>query len=352
MTINVGLVGYGMSGSIFHAPIITKTDGLQLKAVVSSDESKVQRDYPWVKVYQDIYSLLACKEIDLVVISTPNTTHYEFTKQALMADKHVVVEKPFTVASWEADELIALACNKNRLLTVYQNRRWDGDFLTVKKIMETNVLGKVSTYEAHFDRFRPQVQQRWREKDLPGSGILYDLGAHLIDQALVLFGKPKAVYADLRNEREGAQATDYFHLILDYLELRVILHSSSLSSKAGARFTLHGDKGSFVKYGLDPQEKQLSQGGKPGDPTWGLDQREYWGQLSTSLNGLSLTGTIETLPGRYQVFYEEMAVAIQSANPVPVLPEQARDTIRIIEYAIQSYQEKRTIVIPCSLSER
>ncbi|AIF52998.1 oxidoreductase [Pelosinus sp. UFO1] len=346
MTINVGLVGYGMSGSVFHAPIIIKIDGLQLTAVVSSDEGKVKRDYPCVKVLPDIGSLLACKEIDLVVISTPNTTHYDFTKQALTAGKHVVVEKPFTVAAWEADELIALAHEKKVLLTVYQNRRWDGDFLTVKKLLATNVLGKVSTYEAHFDRFRPEVRQRWREKDLPGSGILYDLGAHLIDQVLALFGKPKTVYADLRNEREGAQATDYFHLVLGYPELRVILHSGSLACKAGARFTLHGDKGSFVKDGLDPQEEQLCRGVRPGDPTWGLDQRENFGQLRTALGGLALTGTIETLPGGYEVFYEELVAAIQSAKPVPVLPEQARDTIRMIEYAMQSHQEQRTITIP------
>jgi scyllo-inositol 2-dehydrogenase (NADP+) len=345
MSINVGLIGYGLSGSVFHAPIIDKVNGLTLKAVVSSNAAKVQQDYPYVEVLPDTDSLLQQKEIDVVVITSPNTTHYEYAKNAILAEKHVVVEKPFTVTSEEADELIALAKKHGVLLTVYQNRRWDNDFLTIRRLLQTNVLGDLSTYEAHFDRFRPDIQNRWREQNLPGSGILYDLGSHLIDQALVLFGMPNTIWADLRTEREGAKAIDYFHLVLGYQHMRVILHSGSLVRKTGPRFILHGNKGSFIKYGLDPQEDQLKKGVRPGDPGWGEDLPENFGQLTTEMGGLSIQGTIKTLPGRYEVFYESLVEAIHSGNSAPVLAEEARNTIRIIEYAMKSYQEQRTIEI-------
>ncbi|MDF2958298.1 MAG: oxidoreductase domain protein [Paenibacillus sp.] len=343
MTINVGLIGYGLSGSIFHAPLIEYVKGLHLRAVVSSDAIKVYRDYPEVEVYPDVDSLLLNKTINVIVISSPNTTHHSYARKAILAGKHVVVEKPFTVTSEEADELIELARAHKVVLTVYHNRRWDNDFLTVRSLLETNMLGSISTYEAHFDRFRPAVQRRWREQDLPGSGILYDLGSHLIDQALSLFGKPQTVFADLRAEREGAEATDYFHLVLGYEKSRVILHSGSLVKKAGPRFMLHGDKGSFIKYGLDPQEGQLKQGLRPGDPGWGEDSAGQYGQLSTEVGGLSMQAAVETLPGRYQTFYEKLAESLQSGRVAPVPAEEARAVIRVIECALQSHQERRTV---------
>ncbi|MFC5528079.1 oxidoreductase [Cohnella yongneupensis] len=346
MTINVGLVGYGLSASVFHGPIIQRIEGMRLKAIVSSNAEKVNRDYPDVEVFDDVDSMLLRGEIDLVVICTPNTTHYEFAKKAILAGKHVVVEKPFTVDASEAEELISLAKAQGVNLSVYQNRRWDNDFLTIKALLETGMLGKLSTYEAHFDRFRPVIRDRWREKNLPGSGILYDLGSHLIDQALNLFGMPQTLWADIRSERDGGQTDDYFHLILGYPNLRVILHSGSLVKLAGPRFVLHGDRGSFVKYGLDPQEDQLKLGMHPGDSGWGEDRPELYGKLSTVVGGLSMEAIISTIPGSYEAFYQGMAAAIQSGAPVPVQAEQARDTIRIIEYALQSHREQRTIQIP------
>lgn len=343
--INVGLIGYGLSGSVFHAPFIDRVEGLNLKAVVSSNADKVQQDYPGVEVVPDIDHLLKDHQVDVVVISSPNMTHYEFAKKSIEAGKHVVVEKPFTVSSAEADALIALAEKKQVLLTVYQNRRWDNDFLTVKSLLDTQMLGNLSTYEAHFDRYRPKVQQRWREKNLPGSGMLYDLGSHLIDQALHLFGTPATVWADLRAERDGAEAIDYFHIILGYPKLRAILHSSSLVSKAGPRFVLHGDRGSFVKYGLDPQEEQLKQGIRPGDAGWGQDRPQDHGELSVKLGELALQGKIETLTGRYESYYEGLVQAIRFGTPVPVPAQDARDTIRMIEYAMQSHQEQRTVTV-------
>lgn len=344
MRINVGLVGYGLSASVFHGPIIQTVEGMCLTAIVSSNADKVHRDYPDVEVFADIDSLLQQSEIDLVVICTPNTTHYEFAKKAILAGKHVVVEKPFTVDSREAEELIALAKAHNVNLSVYQNRRWDNDFLTVKALLQTDMLGRLSTYEAHFDRYRPEIKNRWREHNLPGSGILYDLGSHLIDQALDLFGMPLTVWADIRSER-GGETDDYFHLILGYSHIRVILHSGSLVKMAGPRFVLHGDKGSFIKYGLDPQEDQLKQGMHPDDSEWGQDRPEQFGKLSTVVGGLPMEAVIGTIPGSYEAFYKAMAEAIQSGAPVPVSAEQARGTIQIIEYAIQSHREQRTIEI-------
>ncbi|EFM11127.1 oxidoreductase domain protein [Paenibacillus curdlanolyticus YK9] len=343
MKINVGLVGYGLSGSVFHAPIIHGVEGMHLQAVVSSDAAKVNKDYPEVHVFADIDALVAQSEIDLVVICSPNTTHYAYAKKAILAGKHVVAEKPFTVDTNEANELIALAREHKVQLAVYQNRRWDNDFLTIQSLLETGMLGRLSTYEAHFDRYRPEVRNRWREQNLPGSGILYDLGSHLIDQALYLFGKPQTVWADIRTERDGGQSDDYFHLILGYPQLRVILHSGSLVKLAGPRYMLHGDKGSFVKYGLDPQEDQLKAGKHPGDSGWGEDLPELYGKLSTEVGGLPMEAIIGTLPGKYEAFYEGMAAAIRSGEAVPVSGEQARDTIRIIECAVQSHREQRTI---------
>lgn len=345
MTIKVGIIGYGLSGSVFHAPIISRVKGLQIKGFVSSNPAKVHHDYPEAVVYPDVFALVQDPEIDLVIVTSPNTTHFEYAKAAIQAKKHVVVEKPFTNTTQEADELIALAQEYQVQLSVYQNRRWDNDFLTVRKLLESGVLGNLSTFESHYDRFRPHVQDRWREQDLPGSGMLYDLGAHLIDQALLLFGMPQTVWADLRAERRGSQVTDYFHLILGYENLRVILHSGSLVREQGPRFILHGDKGSFYKYGLDSQEEQLRQGKKPGDSGWGVDRTEKYGQLTTEIGGLVMRSTVETLPGCYEAYYEGVAAAIESGQPAPVKAEEARNVIRIIELAIRSNQEQRTIPV-------
>jgi scyllo-inositol 2-dehydrogenase (NADP+) len=345
LTIQVGLIGYGYSGMTFHAPLINKVDNLSLKAVNSSNDRKVKKDYPNVEVLSDLNSMLADKDIDVVIITSPNTTHYEYAKMAILAGKHVVVEKPFTIMSSEATELIELAKKKGVLLTVFHNRRWDSDFLTIQELIKTKVLGNLSTYEAHFDRFRPNVRDRWREKNIPGSGILYDLGSHLIDQALTLFGMPKTVWADLRAEREGAEAVDYFHMVLGYKNLKVILQSGSLVREAGPRFILHGDRGSFIKYGMDSQEDQLKKGLQPGDLIWEEDSSEDYGRLTVEIGGITIRGTIETLPGQYTAFYENLVAAIKLGTAVPILAEEARDTIRIIEYAIKSHQEQRNIEI-------
>jgi scyllo-inositol 2-dehydrogenase (NADP+) len=343
MTIHVGLVGYGMSGSVFHAPLIASVQGFELTAVVSSRPESVHQDYPHARVVSTLDQLLEMEEISLVVITTPTSTHYDYAKRSLLAGKHVIVEKPFVLASAEAEELISLAKQQGVLLSVYQNRRWDNDFLTVRHVLQSGFIGDVSYYESHFDRFRPVVRDRWKESGEPGSGTLYDLGSHLIDQTLVLFGRPQTVHADLKKQREGSKAVDYFHLVLDYGRFQAILHSGSLVREPGPRFQIHGNKGSFIKYGYDPQEASLQKGVRPGDPGYGEEEEALYGEVTFDQDGITYKGKVKTLPGCYQAFYEGMAAAITQGEPVPVAPEEARDTIKVIEYAIQSHEEQRVI---------
>lgn len=345
MSIYIGLVGYGMSGSVFHAPLITSIPELTLKTIVSSDPAKVHQTYPNVIVVPTLDALLADKDTALVVVATPNETHFALAKQAIEAGKHVVVDKPFVVSSAQADELITLAHMHNVVLSVYQNRRWDNDFLTIHHLIETGVLGEISTYEAHYDRYRPTVRNRWREQAGPGSGTLYDLGSHLIDQALFLFGIPTTVWADIRAQRIGAKADDYFHLVLSYPHMDAILHSGSLVRESGPHFQLHGSKGSFLKYGLDSQEDALKAGKRPGETAWGSDDEALYGELTTDIGDLIVKGKVQTLPGRYEAFYQGIAEAIADGKPVPVAPEDARNTIRVIEAALRSQQEQQTITL-------
>ena len=338
MTIDVGIIGYGLSGSVFHAPLLASIPDFRIRMVVSSDPGKVNRDLPEVLVVGSVEELLQHEELGLIIVASPNKTHYDYAKMAIEAGKHVVVEKPFTVTSEEADTLIRLAKEKDVRLTVYQNRRWDNDFLTVRNLLETGALGRLSLYQAHFNRYKPAVTKRWKDERGPGSGELYNLGSHLIDQALFLFGMPKTIWADLRTERDGGETVDYFHLVLEYERHRAILHAGSLVRQAGPRYELHGDKGSFLKYGEDPQETQLKQGLRPGDIGWGEDEPEQYGELATELSGLAVQGEIETLPGRYQAFYQGLAKAILEGKDVPVNPEDARNTIRLIELAMESHE--------------
>jgi len=342
--VGVGIVGYGLAGAVFHAPLVSSVDGFELQKIVSSNAAKIKADYPNVEVVTSVDELLADSTLELVVIAAPNTAHYPIAKQALLAGKHVVVDKPFTNTSQEADELIQLAVETNRLLSVFQSRRWDNDFLTIKDCIKSGLLGEIYSYEAHYDRFRPEVRNRWREQALPGSGMLYDLGSHLIDQALHLFGLPQTIFADLQKQRPGSDVIDYFHLLLGYDRLRVVLHSGSVVRKPGPHFQIHGSQGSFIKYGLDSQEDTLKAGGRPGDAGWGADKAELWAEITTDMAGLTFTGKIETLPGAYENYYSQLLKAIREGQPLPVQAHEARATIKVIEKAMQSSQEKREVV--------
>jgi scyllo-inositol 2-dehydrogenase (NADP+) len=344
-TIGVGLVGFGLAGSVLHAPLIDAEERLRLQVVASRYPEKVHRRFPAVRVVATPAQLLEDPGVELVVVAAPNAVHYELASLALRAGRHVVVDKPFVNRSSEADELIQLAERQGRLLSVFHNRRWDNDFLTVERCIRAGLLGRVLTYIARYDRFRPHLKGGWREEGLVGSGVLYDLGAHLIDQALCLFGLPATVMADVRAQRPGAVVDDYVHVVLGYDELRVILHAGSLVRAGGPRFEVHGDKGSFVKYGLDPQEEALRSGRRPGDPGWGGDREDWCGTLTIDAGGLGLTGRLATVPGSYESFYEGMARAILGEGRVPVLAEEARNTIWMIECALKSSRDGRVLAV-------
>jgi scyllo-inositol 2-dehydrogenase (NADP+) len=342
--INVGLAGYGFSGQSFHRPLLQYSNDYKIHTVMSSNKEKVQRDLGVVKVVSTLDELLR-EDIELVVITTPNHLHYGMIKQSLLAGKHVVVEKPFVTKSSEGEELIQLAEEKGLLLSVFHNRRWDADFLTIRKLMENNQLGDVTTYEAHFDRYRPAVKDRWKENKIEGGGVLYDLGAHLIDQALYLFGKPQWVFADVFSQRDPDKAEDYFQITFGYENTRIGLYSRSIVLEPGPRYQVHGRKGSFVKYGMDRQEADLKEGLDPYSETWGKEDEESWGTLSLMEGESVNTVTLPSENGDYTQYYQGIHQAIRNNQTPPVRASEALDVIRIIEACKQSAYEKKAVYL-------
>ncbi len=344
----VGLIGFSIGGHVFHAPFIHENPNLLLYKVSARkpDQQKMLSErYPEAISVSSAEEIIQDPAVDIVVIATSNDVHYSFAKSALEAGKHVVVEKPFTNYSWEADELIGLAKSKGLLLSVHHNARFHADFKTVKSIIASGRLGRVVNYEARYDRFRNFLRPgAWREENLPGSGIHYDLGAHLIDQALQTFGHPQAVFADLRVQRDDAKAIDDFEFILTYPGLKVSLKGQMLAKIPTARYAVYGTNGSFVKWGVDPQEELLRQGVKPSDiQDWGQEQEEYFGQLAIIENGIDVEERIESEVGAGQDFYKNIVNTLLSEEELFVKPEQARDVIRILELAELSWKEQRTI---------
>lgn len=342
--LNTAFVGFGPGGRIYNAPILASVPGFKITTILTSSRENIEaanEDFPEAKIVQDYSNILNDSRVDLVVLVLPNHLHYTFAKQALEAGKNVLVEKPFTPHIWEANELIKLAYQNNLVLTVNHNRRFDSDFQTVKKVVKNGLLGKVVEYEAHFDRFRNNVKTGWKEeKEIPGSGILYDLGSHLIDQALHLFGLPREVFADIRIQREGARVPDNFELLLFYPNLKVTLKAGMLVKEKGPTYSVFGTKGSFVKYGVDVQEEALKNGKKPADSSnWGMEPKESWGTLDT----LEEKSHYESVPGDYRIIYKSLYEAIVEEKPLEVTAQQARDVIRIIEAAQQSQDERRVV---------
>lgn len=338
---SVGLIGFGLGGSIFHAPMIAAVPGLRLARIASrSAQAEALGAYPGVRLDDTPHAMLDDPTIALVVVCTPNASHHALAKAALLAGKHVVVDKPFVLSSAEGEELLALARRRGLRLSVYQNRRWDGDFLTLRHALASGELGAVHTFRAHFDRYSPQVKTRWKEEAQPGAGVLWDLGPHLIDQALQLFGMPRSVTAHLSVQRDGAQVADAFELVLDHGATASFLHAGALVRAPGPRYQVHGTQGSFVKYGIDPQENALKLGMRPGDPGFGSDGPADWASV-TAADGVPRT--VETLPGDYVAFYRGMYEAIAHGAPVPVRPEDALDVVRVIELALRSGRERRTV---------
>jgi scyllo-inositol 2-dehydrogenase (NADP+) len=344
-SINVALAAYGMSGTVFHAPLIASHSGLHLKKVLErSGSQRTKEKYPYVNVVNDYGKILDDKEIELVVVNTPEHTHYELSKRALLAGKNVIVEKAFTTTSKEAKNLIDLAKKNGKVLSVFQNSRFHGDFLTVRKVIENKLVGKLVEMEVHYDRFRNFIRENsWKEDAETGAGTLYNLGSHMIDQVLVLFGMPKSLYGDIRIQRPGGKIDDNFEVIMNYDDIKVSLKTSYLVREQGPRYILHGTEGSFVKYGADPQEAFLKAGKSPLLPEYGIEPEEQWGKLNSQLDGLHFEGKIETLKGSYLDYYNNIYDAIRKNKDLLVKPEEAMRTIQVIEAAKRSSEEKKVV---------
>jgi predicted dehydrogenase len=337
--IGVGLASYGMSGKVFHAPLLIAHPGFEILSVLERTRNKSREMFPQAGIVRDYNDLLNDPRIDLVVVNTPDRFHYDMARKALQAGKHVVLEKPFVLRSQEGDDLIAMAGQRKQLLSVFQNRRWDGDYLTVREIINKGWLGRLVEYEAHFDRFRNYLQENtWKEDPSTGTGTLYNLGSHLIDQALVLFGKPEHVTADIRIQRSGGKVDDAFTLWLGYPNVKVTLKGSYLVREPGPRYLLHGTQGSFLKHGTDPQEEALKKGELPGGPGWGREPETSWGRLHTETGPSDgpYDGPYETIQGRYQDFYENIYQVLTSDADPLVTADQANMVVRVIEAAFES----------------
>jgi scyllo-inositol 2-dehydrogenase (NADP+) len=348
--IRVGLIGFGMAGQAFHAPVIRGVEEMELACILERRGTRAQEKYPKVRMARTLEELLTDKSIQLCVVATPNDSHFEYARACLLADRHVVVDKPFTPTLRESEELVRLARERGRLITVYQDRRWDGDFGTVKQIVASGRLGKIVEYECRYDRFRPEPKANaWRErKDQPAAGVLFDLGPHVIDQALVLFGEPLTITASAFCERETSQVDDSFDVCLEYGNdghgLRAMLRARIVAFAPGPHFLMHGTKGSFVKYGMDPQEARLRGENCPDGTDWGSD----WGVEAEGLWGtLSVVGEpavkVKTERGDYRGFYANVRDSIEKKVPLEVTPEQALHTMRALILAHKSSRERRTV---------
>jgi len=345
--LRVGLVGFGFAGQTFHAPVISAVPGLVLAAVASSHPHKVHAAWPGVAVVPDVDALVARPDIDLVVVATPNAQHHPVARQALLAGKHVVVDKPFTLDAAQARELAELARQRGRVLTVYQNRRWDADFLTLRGLLAQGAVGRPVYFESHFDRFRPEVRERWREQAVPGAGLWVDLGSHLLDQALQLFGPPDTLQLDTAALRDGAQVEDYFHAVLRYengpaAPLRVVLHATTLAAHAAPRYLLHGSAGSYVKQGVDPQEDALRTGASPRGDAWGIDPLEgQW--VRPAADGHPVTQAVPNVRGDYTRYYAMVRDAIRLEGPAPVSLEEAVELMEWLDLGRRSAIEGRAL---------
>ena len=346
-SIRVALVGYGYAGKTFHAPLIRSVPGLELATVVSRDAAKVHADLPDVAVVADAHAAIADPQTSLIVIASPNDTHAPLAQAALEAGKHVVVDKPLALDLAQARELASVAERQGKLLSVFQNRRWDSDFLGVRQAMANGVLGEVKHFESHIDRFRPQVRVRWREQPGAGSGLWYDLGPHLIDQAMLLFGLPDQVLASLATQRDGGEVTDWAHVVLMYGTRRIILHASMLVAGGSVRFTVHGTQASLIKLHADRQEAQLLAGVRPGDASWGEDLDPiliYDGEGRMTERAAPL--------GDQRQYYIALRDAVLGKGANPVTPSQAITVMAVIEAAMESSASGRAIELRLSEQER
>lgn len=344
--INTALLSFGMSGQVFHAPFLHVHEGFHLRSVWERSKNLAEEKYPGTKTCRTLEELLEDKETELVIVNTPNYTHYEYTKKALLAGKHVVVEKPFTVTVEEGKELLALAEEQQRKLSVYHNRRYDSDYRTLRQVVEEGWLGDIVEAEFHYDRFKQDLSYKLhKETPGPGTGALYDLGSHLIDQALQLFGFPERIFADIQVVRPVSKVDDYFELLLYYSKLRVRLRCSYLVREALPGYVLHGVKGSFIKPKTDVQEEALQSGALPGSADWGIEPQSQQGLLHTEKEGKLIRENLPSLRGNYMDYFEAIYQSIRYDAPLPVTPSEALNVVRLITAAFQSSKEGRVVEV-------
>ena len=353
-TIGVGVVGFGLAARVFHCPFVSAVPGLELRSIVQRSGDEAHAAYPQARVVRSVGELLADTSIELVVVATPNETHFALAKEALAAGRHVVIDKPFAATSGQAAELIELARAAGLVVAPFHNRRWDGDFLTLKKVLESGALGRVVTLESHFDRFRPVLREgTWKEAENPANGLLFDLAPHLVDQALALFGVPRTVWASVRRDRDGSAIEDAFDICLGYAGLTVWCRSSMLACEASPRFLVHGTQGSFRKYGVDPQEPALVAGakvprlGERGE--WLREAEQWWGTLTVAPRpaepGVLLRETVRTELGDYRGYYANVRDAVLGAAELEVAAEAGFAVVKVLEMARESSAGGRTLTL-------
>lgn len=349
--IRVGLIGFGLGGRVFHAPLISSVEGIELAAALERTGNKVAERYPGITTYRTLEEMLADRSLDLFVITTPNGTHFELARQVLRAGRNVVMDKPLAVTSGEIAELMQLAAEAQVLLAPFHNRRWDSDFQTVQKLLHEGLLGRLVWFESRFDRWRPILpkERRWKDDPSIGGGILLDLGTHLADQALVLFGKPEVIGADIVSERSDAHANDSIEVRLHYPGLTVTLGANCLTLPPRPRFHLRGTNGNYWKFGVDPQEAALGEIKRIEDPAWGRELAANWGVLHVSVDHGTVTRPVEALHGDYRLYYAGIRDALLGKAPAPVAAIDAWRAARILEWAEESSEQRKEII--CDWSE-
>jgi len=336
--IKTGVASFGMSGQVFHAPFVELHEGFELTAIVERTKELSKAQYPNVRIVRSFDELIAIPELELVVVNTPDMTHYEYCKKALNAGKNVIVEKPFVFDIAQGEELKKLAEEKGLLLTVYQNRRWDSDYLTVKKVMESGMLGRPMEFISTYERYRDAVPgTTWKETADNRVGTTYNLGTHTIDQIVQLFGMPDSLWATIDVLRDNGQIDDYFQIQMLYPKLKVTARGGFMIRDAGPRFAIHGMKGSFLKFGLDVQEDALKRGEKPGIPGWGMEPESIWGTVKqVTDNGLTVKGKIESVPGNYFSYYDNIYAVLREGAEPAVKLNDVLNVLRVIDAAFES----------------
>ncbi|MEZ4827321.1 MAG: Gfo/Idh/MocA family oxidoreductase [Bacteroidia bacterium] len=342
--IKTALLSFGMSGRVFHGPFLHAHPGFEIAKVWQRSKSDVHDMFPYTTIVRSMEEILEDQAIELVFVNTPDIHHHAHTLAALHAGKHVVVEKPFTITPGEAQELVDVAAEKNLMLSVYQNRRWDSDFRTLKQVIASGWLGRLVEIHSGYQRYRNFIQPNtWKEAPLPGAGIVYNLGSHLIDQALHLLGMPEEVFADIRTQRTGGQIPDHFQITLFYNELKFNLMAGYLVREPGPRFKVLGTEGTYIKYGMDPQEEMLKLGTLPVGANWGAEPESEWGSIHTTVGGMTVKGKIESLKGNYMDYYQNIYEAIREGKPLAVPGSDGVRTIKVIEAAVKSFSEGKRV---------